>query len=85
MFSMVNVGSALVPTFALLLLTRLLAGCCAATYRPLAYTIGTSLAPTEKRGRALPLVAPYVALPLLGQTSMYDLHTLFFVTIAVVD
>ena len=55
-FGLVNVGSALAPTFALLLLTRLLAGCCAAIYAPLAYTIGTSLAPTEKRGQALALV-----------------------------
>jgi MFS transporter, DHA1 family, inner membrane transport protein len=55
-FGLVNVGSALAPTFALLLLTRLLAGCCAATYAPLAYTIGTSLAPAEKRGQALALV-----------------------------
>ncbi len=55
-FALVNVGSALAPTFAFLLLTRLLAGCCAATYGPLAYTIGTSLAPVEKRGQALALV-----------------------------
>jgi predicted MFS family arabinose efflux permease len=38
------------------LLTRLLAGIAAATYAPLAYTIGTSLAPAEKRGQALALV-----------------------------
>jgi DHA1 family inner membrane transport protein len=55
-FFLVNVGSALAPTFPLLLLTRLLAGCCAALYAPLAYTIGTSLAPPEKRGQALALV-----------------------------
>lgn len=55
-FCLVNVGSALAPTFPLLLLTRLLAGCFAAIYAPLAYTIGTSLAPPEKRGQALGLV-----------------------------
>jgi DHA1 family inner membrane transport protein len=55
-FFLANVGSALAPTFPLLLLTRLLAGCCAALYAPLAYTIGTSLAPPEKRGQALALV-----------------------------
>ncbi len=55
-FCLANVGSALSPTFPLLLLTRILAGCCAATYAPLAYTIGTSLAPPEKRGQALALV-----------------------------
>src|SRR2546430_10349195 len=38
-FCLVNVGSALAPTFPLLLLTRLLAGCFAAVYAPLAYTI----------------------------------------------
>lgn len=55
-FALVNVGSALAPTFPLLLLTRLLAGCCAATYAPLAYAVGTSLAPPEKRGQALAFV-----------------------------
>ncbi|GCF11292.1 MFS transporter [Dictyobacter arantiisoli] len=55
-FCLVNVGSAISPTFALLLLTRLLAGCCAATFAPLAYTVGTALAPAEKRGQALALV-----------------------------
>lgn len=55
-FCLVNIGSALAPTFPLLLLTRLLAGVAAATYAPLAYTIGTSLAPEEKRGQALALV-----------------------------
>jgi MFS transporter, DHA1 family, inner membrane transport protein len=56
LFCLANVGSALAPTFPLLLLTRILAGCFAATYAPLAYTIGTSLAPPEKRGQALALV-----------------------------
>lgn len=55
-FCLVNIGSALSPTFSLLLLTRLLAGLAAATYAPLAYTIGTALAPAEKRGQALALV-----------------------------
>lgn len=55
-FCLVNVCSALAPTFSLLLLTRLLAGCCAATYAPLAYAVGTSLAPAEKQGQALALV-----------------------------
>src|SRR5579859_4480700 len=55
-FCLVNVGSALSPTFPLLLLTRLLAGCCAAIFAPLAFTIGTTLVPDEKRGQALALV-----------------------------
>jgi predicted MFS family arabinose efflux permease len=55
-FALVNIGSALAPNFSLLLFTRLLAGCCAALYAPLAYTVGTSLAPAEKRGQALALV-----------------------------
>ncbi|WP_236023004.1 MFS transporter [Dictyobacter formicarum] len=55
-FSLANLGSALAPTFLFLLLTRVLAGCCAALYAPLAYTIGTQLSPPEKRGQALALV-----------------------------
>ncbi len=56
-FSLFNLASALAPSFAILLLTRILVGCCAALFGPLAYTVGTSLAPAEKRGRALALVA----------------------------
>ncbi len=56
-FCLANVGSALAPTFPLLVLTRILAGCCAATHTPLAYTTGTQLAPPQKRGQALALVA----------------------------
>ena len=56
-FCLANVGSALAPTFPMLLLTRILAGCCAATYSPLAYTTSTQLSPSEKRGQALALVA----------------------------
>lgn len=56
LFCLTNVGSALAPTFPLLLLTRVLVGCCAATYAPLAYATGISLAPPEKRGQALALV-----------------------------
>jgi DHA1 family inner membrane transport protein len=56
-FCLFNIGSALAPTFPTLMLTRILVGCCAATFGPLAYTIGTTLAPPEKRGQALGLVA----------------------------
>jgi predicted MFS family arabinose efflux permease len=56
-FCLFNVASALSPNFTVLLLTRILVGCCAAVFGPLAYTIGASLAPLEKRGRALALVA----------------------------
>ncbi|MBO0783903.1 MAG: MFS transporter, partial [Ktedonobacteraceae bacterium] len=55
-FCLANLGSALAPTFVFLLLTRVVAGCCAALYAPLAYTIGTQLAPASKRGQALALV-----------------------------
>jgi MFS transporter, DHA1 family, inner membrane transport protein len=55
-FSLANLGSALAPIFPLLVLTRLLAGCCAATYSPLAYMTATQLSPAEKRGQALALV-----------------------------
>jgi DHA1 family inner membrane transport protein len=56
LFCLTNVGSALAPSFSLLFLTRILAGCFAATYAPLAYMVGISLAPPEKRGQALALV-----------------------------
>jgi DHA1 family inner membrane transport protein len=56
-FCLFNLGSALAPSFTVLLLTRILVGCCAAVFGPLAYTVGTSLAPLEKRGQALALVA----------------------------
>jgi DHA1 family inner membrane transport protein len=55
-FCLANVGSALAPTFPLLLLARILAGGCAATHSPLAYATSTRLSPPEKRGRALALV-----------------------------
>lgn len=55
-FCLANVGSALAPTFPLLLLTRILAGGCAATHSPLAYATSTQLSPPEKRGQALALV-----------------------------
>lgn len=55
-FSLANLGSALAPNFPLLLLTRLSAGCCAATYSPLAYATATQLSSAEKRGQALALV-----------------------------
>lgn len=56
LFCLANLASALSPSFQLLLLTRILAGCCAATYAPMAYTVGISLAPPAKRGQALALV-----------------------------
>src|SRR5579884_2513339 len=55
-FCLSNVGSALAPTFGVLLLMRILTGCFAALYAPLAYTTGTTLATPEKRGQALSLV-----------------------------
>lgn len=56
LFCLSNLGSAIAPNFALLLVTRLLTGCFAAIYSPLAYTVGIALAPPEKRGQALALV-----------------------------
>ncbi len=55
-FCLANVGSALAPTFPLLVLTRILAGGCAATHSPFAYATATQLSPPEKRGQALALV-----------------------------
>lgn len=56
-FCLANVGSALAPTFPLLLLTRVLAGCLVAAFAPLAFAVAVQLAPPERRGQALGLVA----------------------------
>jgi DHA1 family inner membrane transport protein len=56
LFCLVSIASSLAPAFPFLVFTRILTGCVAASYAPLAYTIGTSLAPPEKRGQALGLV-----------------------------
>jgi DHA1 family inner membrane transport protein len=56
LLGLANLASAFSPSFPLLLLTRILAGCFAATYTPLAFTIGIELAPPAKRGQALALV-----------------------------
>src|SRR5262249_16564614 len=56
LLGLANLASALSPTFPVLLLTRILAGCFAATYTPLAFAAGIELAPPARRGRALALV-----------------------------
>jgi predicted MFS family arabinose efflux permease len=56
LLGLANLASALSPSYPILLLTRILAGCFAACYTPLAFAIGISLAPPAKRGRALALV-----------------------------
>lgn len=56
LLGLANLASALSPTFPVLLLTRILAGCFAATYTPLAFAVGIELAPPAMRGRALALV-----------------------------
>jgi MFS transporter, DHA1 family, inner membrane transport protein len=56
LLGLANLASALSPTFPVLLLTRILAGCFAATYTPLAFAAGIELAPPAKRGQALALV-----------------------------
>jgi predicted MFS family arabinose efflux permease len=55
-FCIINVGSAVSPSFAVLLATRILGGGCAALISPLAYATAISLAPPQKRGQALALV-----------------------------
>jgi DHA1 family inner membrane transport protein len=55
-FCLANVGSALAPTFPILLVMRMLAGGCAAMHSPLAYATSTQLSPPEKRGQALAMV-----------------------------
>lgn len=57
LFCLSNIASAFAPSFLLLLITRILTGCFAATYAPLAYSTGISLTPASKRGQALALVA----------------------------
>jgi MFS transporter, DHA1 family, inner membrane transport protein len=56
LLGLANLASALSPSFPLLLLTRILAGCFAATYTPLAFAVGIELAPPAKRSQALALV-----------------------------
>jgi predicted MFS family arabinose efflux permease len=56
LLGLANLASALSPSFPLLVLTRLLAGCFAATYTPLAFAFGIELAPPARRGQALALV-----------------------------
>lgn len=56
LLGLANLASALAPSFPLLLLTRILAGCFAAMYTPLAFAIGIDLAPPAKRSYALALV-----------------------------
>jgi MFS transporter, DHA1 family, inner membrane transport protein len=56
LLGLANLASALSPSFPLLVLTRLLAGCFAATYTPLAFAVGIELAPPARRGQALALV-----------------------------
>lgn len=56
LLGLANLASALSPSFPLLVLTRILAGCFAATYTPLAFAVGIELAPPAKRGQALALV-----------------------------
>ncbi|GLV59289.1 MFS transporter [Dictyobacter sp. S3.2.2.5] len=56
LLGLANLASALSPSFPILLFTRLLAGCFAATYTPLAFAAGIELAPPKRRGLALALV-----------------------------
>src|SRR5690348_17078490 len=56
LLGLANLASALAPSFPLLLSTRVLAGCFAATYTPLAFAIGIELAPPARRGQALATV-----------------------------
>ncbi|SNR33319.1 Predicted arabinose efflux permease, MFS family [Haloechinothrix alba] len=51
-----NVGTALAPTFAILMATRVLAALGAAAYTPNAGAVASSLVSVERRGRALALV-----------------------------
>ena len=52
-FGLANILSALSPTFLFLLVTRVLAACCAALYMPNASVVASIVAPAEQRGKAL--------------------------------
>jgi MFS transporter, DHA1 family, inner membrane transport protein len=56
-FAVVNVMSALVPSYSLMLAVRFLAGICAALFAPAAYALATELTPQGRRGSALALVS----------------------------
>lgn len=56
LFGVANVLSALAPGFAVLLVTRVLAGAAASLYTPVAAATAAALVPAERRGRALALV-----------------------------
>jgi DHA1 family inner membrane transport protein len=55
-FCLLNVLSALSPTFSILMTTRIIAACFAALYTPTATAIAASLAPPARRGQALAIV-----------------------------
>src|SRR5262249_17023431 len=55
-FGVANILSALAPTFPLLLVTRVVAACCAALYTPTASAVATTVTSTAQRGQALAVV-----------------------------
>ncbi|MEO3813318.1 MFS transporter [Sphaerisporangium sp. B11E5] len=61
LFILANVAAAVAPTFALVLLSRVVAGIGGAAVTPVALAAGASLVPPEKRGTALSIVGGGVA------------------------
>lgn len=55
-FALANILCAAAPSFPALIAARILAGLAAALYTPSAYALAVSLAPAERRGRALSTV-----------------------------
>src|SRR5215467_6604602 len=55
-FSLANVGSAIAPTFPILMATRVLAACFAALYTPTATATAVALVAPQRRGQALGIV-----------------------------
>jgi predicted MFS family arabinose efflux permease len=55
-FSLANVGSAISPTFPILMATRVLAACFAALYTPTATATAVTLVAPKRRGQALGIV-----------------------------
>ncbi|WP_199485335.1 MFS transporter [Actinomadura craniellae] len=61
LFVIANIGTALAPTFGLVILCRILAGLGGAAVTPVAVATGASLVPEERRGTALAVVGGGIA------------------------
>jgi MFS transporter, DHA1 family, inner membrane transport protein len=53
LFALANAAAALVPTFGLLLVARVVAACCAGICTPVATAVAAEISPPEQKGRAI--------------------------------